>query len=73
LLDVSLRHPLLLLVLVKDRRAVLRADIVALPVLRGRVVGREEDLKDLPEVIFRGSYVILIASAWPVRLELTFS
>ena len=46
-LDRRARLALLLLVLREDRRAILRADVVALAVELGRVVGREEDVEQI--------------------------
>src|ERR1043165_6455674 len=46
-LDGLLRRLALLLVMDEDRRAVLRADVVALPVRRRRVVQAEEEIEDV--------------------------
>src|ERR1043165_2859901 len=46
-LDGLLRRLALLLVMDEDRRAVLRADVVALAVLRRRVVQAEEEVEDV--------------------------
>ena len=48
------RDALLLVVGVEDRRAVAGADVVALPVLRRRVVDLEEELQQRPVVGLRG-------------------
>ena len=52
-LDVRLGGAALVVVLREDRRAVLRADVVALPVQLGRVVGDGEE--DLEELALRGA------------------
>jgi hypothetical protein len=62
--DGVLGHPLLLVVDVEDRRAVAQPDIVALAVLRRRVVDLEEELEDVAVGVTLGSKVISIASAW---------
>ena len=46
-LDRGLSLALLLLVLRKDRRAILSPDVVALPVELGRVVNRKEDVEQI--------------------------
>ena len=49
LVDDFLRDRLLLIVMIKDRRAVLRARVVTLAVERGRVVDHEEHIQDFLE------------------------
>lgn len=57
--------PLLLVRRGEDRRAIARAPVIALAIKRGGIVDLEKNSSMVRKLVFAGSKMISIASAWP--------